>query len=74
MRTGVTRYGAGELLSVPALRKDQTRISVEFSIILFRGEDSTPAGIGAIMRDVTRRFEQMKALRAGAATGRRQKP
>ncbi len=24
MRTGVTRYGAGELLSVPAHRKDQT--------------------------------------------------
>ena len=74
MRTGVTRYGSGELLSVPALRKDQTGISVEFSIIPFRGKDGTLAGVGAIMRDVTRRFEEMKALRAGAASGTRQKP
>jgi len=66
MRTGVTRYGAGELLSVPAVRKDQTRISVEFSIVPFRGDDGTMAGVGAIMRDVTKRFEEMKALRAGA--------
>jgi len=26
------------------------------------------------MRDVTQRFEEMKALRAGAASGARQKP
>ncbi|MGE3067496.1 MAG: PAS domain-containing protein, partial [Hyphomicrobiaceae bacterium] len=36
MRTGSTRYGAGDLLSVPALRKDGARISVEFSILPFR--------------------------------------
>jgi PAS domain S-box-containing protein len=64
MRTGVTRYGAGELLSVPAMRKDQARISVEFSIIPFRGDDGTIVGLGAIMRDVTQQFEEMKALRA----------
>jgi PAS domain S-box-containing protein len=74
IRTGVTRYGAGELLSVPALRKDRTRISVEFSIIPFRGEDGALAGIGTIMRDVTQRFEEMRALRAGAASSTRQKP
>jgi PAS domain S-box-containing protein len=74
MRTGVTRYGAGELLSVPALRKDQTRISVEFSIIPFLGEDGTIAGLGAIMRDVTRQFEEMKALRANSRSGTRQGP
>lgn len=69
MRTGVTRYGAGELLSVPAIRKDQTRISVEFSIVLFRGGDGTIVGLGAIMRDVSRRFEEMKALRANVPPG-----
>ena len=47
---------------------------MEFSIIPFRGKDGTLAGVGAIMRDVTRRFEEMKALRAGAASGTRQKP
>jgi hypothetical protein len=66
MRTGVTRYGAGELLSVPALRKDHTQISVEFSIVPFRGDDDAMVGVGAIMRDVTKRFEEMKALRASA--------
>ena len=35
MATGVTRYGR-EVLAVPALRKDGTRISVEFTIILVR--------------------------------------
>jgi PAS domain S-box-containing protein len=69
MQSGVTRYGAGELLSVPALRKDQTRISVEFSIIPFRGQDGTIAGLGAIMRDVTRQFEEIKALRASVRSG-----
>ena len=36
MRTGETRYGACDLLSVPALRKDGARISVEFSIVPFQ--------------------------------------
>jgi hypothetical protein len=69
MRTGATRYGAGELLSVPALRKDQARLSVEFSIIPFRGGDGVMMGMGAIMRDVTQRFEEMKALRASVRSG-----
>jgi PAS domain S-box-containing protein len=63
MRTGQTRYGAGDLLAVPALRKDGTRISVEFSIIPFRDSAGRTTGMGAIMRDVTRRFEELKALR-----------
>jgi PAS domain S-box-containing protein len=74
MRTGRTRYGAGELLSVPALRKDQARISVEFSIVPFRGEDGAMAGVGAIMRDVTQRFDEMKALRESVRSGTRQQP
>jgi PAS domain S-box-containing protein len=63
MQTGQTRYGAGDLLSVPALRKDGTRISVEFSIIPFTDDAGTITGMAAIMRDVTARFEEMKALR-----------
>ena len=35
MRTGQSRYGDGQLLSVPAVRKDGTRISVEFTIVPF---------------------------------------
>jgi len=64
MQTGRTRYGAGDLLAVPALRKDGTRISVEFTIVPFHEAAGHMVGIAAIMRDVTKRFEEMKALRA----------
>src|SRR5690606_10752493 len=67
MRTGKTRYGAGDLLGVPALRKDGHRISVEFSIVPFRNSDGRLVGIGAVMRDVTKKFEEMKALRKALA-------
>jgi PAS domain S-box-containing protein len=63
IRTGHTRYGAGDVLAVPALRKDGMRISVEFSIIPFQEAAGRIAGMGAILRDVTRRFEELKALR-----------
>ncbi len=63
MRTGKTRYGAGDILAVPALRKDGTRISVEFTVLPFHDRDGRMAGIAAILRDVTKRFEEMKALR-----------
>lgn len=69
MRTGRTRYGEGDLLSVPALRKDGTRISVEFSILPFRGADGKISCMAAVMRDVTKRFEELKALKQ-AAVGR----
>jgi hypothetical protein len=68
MRTGTTRYGAGDLLSVPALRKDGTRLSVEFSILPFRDGGSAITAMGVIMRDVTKRFEELKALRRAAAS------
>jgi PAS domain S-box-containing protein len=63
MRTGQTRYGAGDLLAVPALRKDGARISVEFTILPFHDDAGRMVGIAAILRDVTKRFEEMKALR-----------
>ncbi|MEZ5850969.1 MAG: PAS domain S-box protein [Hyphomicrobiaceae bacterium] len=63
MRTGRTKYGGGDLLAVPAMRKDGTRISVEFSIIPFRDADGAMIGMAAIMRDVTKRFEETRALR-----------
>lgn len=67
MRTGHTRYGAGDLLAVPALRKDGSRISVEFTVVPFHDENGRMEGIAAILRDVTKRFEEMKALRAQVA-------
>lgn len=66
MRTGKTRYGDGDVLAVPALRKDGTRVSIEFTILPFHDKDGRMAGIAAILRDVTKRFEEMKALRKQA--------
>jgi PAS domain S-box-containing protein len=72
VRTGQTRYGAGDLLAVPALRKGGTRISVEFSIIPFRDCAGRMIGMGAIMRDVTRRFEELKAFRKATSATKEQ--
>ena len=69
MRTGQSRYAAGDLLAVPAVRKDGSRLSVEFSIVPFLDAENRMLGMGAVMRDVTERFEETKALRnAQAAT------
>ena len=67
LATGITRYGADSLLSVPAVRKDGSRVSVEFTILPFHGEAGKIVGMAAIMRDMTIRFEEMKALRKLAA-------
>ena len=67
MRTGESRYGDGQLLSVPAVRKDGTRISVEFTIVPFTDDAGQMIGIAAIMRDATARFEELRALRKDLA-------
>jgi PAS domain S-box-containing protein len=63
MATGVTRYGAGQLLAVPAVRKDGATISIEFSIQLLRDAAGAIAGAAAIVRDVTERWKREKELR-----------
>lgn len=63
VRTGKTRYGAGDVLAVPALRKDGSRISIEFTMLLFSDRAGRILGMAAILREVTKRFEQLKALR-----------
>jgi PAS domain S-box-containing protein len=71
METGTSRYGHGDLLSVPGLTRDGRRISVEFTIAMLRdGERVT--GTVAVMRDVTKRFEEVRELkRRLAETGRK---
>ena len=63
MATGQSRYGTGDLLAVPALRQDGTRISVEFTIHPLRDENGDMAGFAATLRDVTTRFEETRQLR-----------
>lgn len=67
MASGRSRYGSGDLLSVPALAKDGRRISVEFTIVPLTGADGTMLGMAAILRDVTKRFDELKALRRQVA-------
>jgi PAS domain S-box-containing protein len=64
MASGSTRYGAGDLLAVPALHKDGRTLSIEFSIQLLRAADGSIAGSAAVIRDVTARFQRDKELRA----------
>lgn len=62
MKTGVTRYGQ-EVLAVPAVRKDGTRISLEFTIVLLRNNAGALVGTAALLRDVTVRWQQDRALK-----------
>lgn len=66
METGFTRY-AKDLLAAPAIRKDGTRISTEFSMIIIRDAAGEIAGTAAIMRDVTARWQKEKILRVRLA-------
>jgi PAS domain S-box-containing protein len=63
MATGTSRYGHGDLLSVPGLTKEGARISVEFTILLLRDGMQSVTGTVAVMRDVTKRFEEVRALK-----------
>ena len=70
MKTGETRYGAGDLLAVPGLRKDGERVSLEFTIVPVRDENGRMRGMTAILRDVTKRFDEMRALRKQLAANK----
>jgi len=63
IETGETRYGAGDLLAVPAITKDGRQISVEFTIILLHADDQQIKGVAAVLRDVTTRFEETRRLK-----------
>jgi PAS domain S-box-containing protein len=59
MATGESKYGK-DLLAVPGIRKDGTRISLEFSIVLVHDEGGKLMGPAAIFRDVTARWKKDK--------------
>ena len=60
MATGVSRYGSGDLLAVPAVTKDGRTISIEFTIQILRDAAGKIVGPVAIIRDVTKRFQREK--------------
>jgi len=62
MATGETKYGK-DLLAVPGIRKDGSRVSLEFSIVMVKDETGQLLGPAAILRDVTARFKKEKELK-----------
>jgi len=62
MATGQSRYGESDVLAVPALRKDGAAISVEFTIVPLQ-EGGRLIAVVAIMRDVSKRFQETRALK-----------
>jgi PAS domain S-box-containing protein len=62
MATGRTRY-TRDVLAVPAQRRDGTRISIEFTIVLLHDDQDVVLGAAAIVQDVTQRWERDKALK-----------
>ncbi|OGQ00715.1 MAG: histidine kinase [Deltaproteobacteria bacterium RBG_19FT_COMBO_60_16] len=62
MATGETKYGK-DLLAVPGIRKDGTRISLEFSIVMLRDDGGELLGLAAVLRDVTARWKKEKELK-----------
>jgi PAS domain S-box-containing protein len=66
MASGVTKYGR-DPLAVPAMRKDGSRISIEFNVVLVRAESGELAGVAAMVQDVTARWQKQKELNARLA-------
>ncbi len=61
MASGETKYRTG-LLSSPGVRKDGSRVSLEFSMVLLRDEGGM-AGCASIMRDVSERWRKDQELK-----------
>ena len=51
------------MLSVPALHKNGTTLSVEFTTITLKDGSGVMIGMAAIMREVTKRFEEVRTLK-----------
>jgi PAS domain S-box-containing protein len=62
MATGVSRYGTGDLLAVPAVTRDGRTISIEFTIQMLKGPGGEILGPVAVIRDVTKRFQREREM------------
>lgn len=62
MAKGESRYAA-DLLAVPGLKKDGSRISLEFTITLIKDDAGEVLGAAAIIRDVTARWQRDQELK-----------
>ncbi len=70
MQTGKSRYGEGDVLSVPSLHKNGATVSIDFTIVPLKNESGEMICVVAIVRDVTKRFEEILPIEAPACRGR----
>lgn len=56
-----SKYGDGDMLAVPALRADGETISIEFTVAVV--EHNGDRLIGAVIRDVTERWQREREMR-----------
>ena len=62
VETGETQYG-DRLLSVPGIRRDGSRISLEFTVSLIKTDEGEVEGVAAIMRDATEGWQRERELK-----------
>lgn len=68
MRSGASRHGSGELLSVPAMAKTGETLSIQFTVAPVRDRNGALCGVVAVLRHVTAAFRELKRLRASLVT------
>lgn len=67
MESGKSRYDQGDVLAVPGTAKDGRQLSLEFTIVQLRDDSRELIGLAAVMRDVTKRFDETRALKRKVA-------
>ncbi len=67
MASGSSRYSTN-LLSAPALHRNGTRLSTEFSMVMVKDEAGVMLGVAAIIRDVSARWQREKELKERIVT------
>lgn len=63
MAGGQSKYGAKDLLSVPALTRSGETISIQFTVTAIHDAEGRITGIAAVLRDVTELHRELKRLR-----------
>lgn len=61
LKTGITKYGTS-LLHVPALKSDESIISIALTVILLPNENNEITSMVAIIRDESSTYNEIKAL------------
>lgn len=70
MATGETQYAFGELLAVPAMHRDGSRLSIQFCITPLHDASGKMVAIAALLRDVTSEWKKTMELRKELAEAR----